>query len=192
MASVGEPLNPEAVRWEPGCWAGHSPVSKRRSRPARTTATCSSTATPPRRSTTRASKGIWRCGPVGRRCSEGYVHDEDRYLACFAGGCYWFVGRADDVIKSAGDLIGPFLTAHPVVIEVGVIGVPDPVAGEVIKAFVSLRPGHEPGEDLRRELIGFARSRLGAAVAPRDVAFDQRLQKRRPGRSCVSSAGPGS
>ena len=90
----------------------------------------------------------------------GYLHDDERYAACFAGGWYltgdlarrdadgyfWFVGRADDVIKSAGHLIGPFevesaLMEHPAVAEAGVIGKPDPVAGEVVKAFVTLRPG---------------------------------------------------
>jgi acetyl-CoA synthetase len=53
---------------------------------------------------------------------------------------------------------------HPSVVEAGVIGIPDPMAGEVVKAFVSLRAGYEPSEDLRLDLIGFARRRLGAAV----------------------------
>jgi acetyl-CoA synthetase len=124
----------------------------------------------------------------------GYLHDPDRYAACFAGGWYltgdiarrdadgyfWFVGRADDVIKSAGHLIGPFevesaLMEHPAVVEAGVIGKPDPVAGEVVKAFVSLRPGYESSDELRIELIGWGRQRLGPAVAPREVAFEQRL-----------------
>jgi acetyl-CoA synthetase len=131
----------------------------------------------------------------------GYLHDEVRYRACFAGGWYltgdvarrdedgwlWFVGRADDVITSAGHLIGPFevesvLMEHPAVVEAGVIGVPDPVAGEVVKAFVSLGPGHTPTEDLRLELIGCARRRLGAAVAPREIAFDQNLPKTKSGK----------
>jgi acetyl-CoA synthetase len=131
----------------------------------------------------------------------GYLHDEARYGASFAGGWYltgdvarrdedgylWFVGRADDVIKSAGHLIGPFevesvLMEHPAVVEAGVIGVPDPVAGEVVKAFVSLAPGYEPSDDLRLDLIGFARRRLGAAVAPRDIAFDQDLPLTKSGK----------
>jgi acetyl-CoA synthetase len=124
----------------------------------------------------------------------GYLGEEERYRACFAGGWYlsgdlvrqdedgyfWFVGRGDDVIKSAGHLIGPFevestLLEHPAVAEAGVIGKPDPVAGEVVKAFISLRPGYEPSEDLRLDLLGFSRRRLGAAVAPREIAFDQHL-----------------
>jgi acetyl-CoA synthetase len=131
----------------------------------------------------------------------GYLHDEARYRASFAGGWYltgdvarrdsdgwlWFVGRADDVIKSAGHLIGPFevesvLMEHPAVVEAGVIGVPDPVAGEVVKAFVMLGPGHEPSDDLRLDLVAFARRRLGAAVAPRAIAFDQHLPKTKSGK----------
>jgi acetyl-CoA synthetase len=60
--------------------------------------------------------------------------------------------------------------------------VPDPVAGEVVKAFVTLRPGHQPTDDLRLDLLGFARRRLGAAVAPRDIAFDQHLPHTRSGK----------
>jgi len=131
----------------------------------------------------------------------GYLHDDARYDKCFAGGWYltgdvarrdedgwfWFVGRADDVIKSAGHLIGPFevesaLMAHPAVLEAGVIGVPDPVAGEVVKAFVTLRAGFEPSDELLLDLIGFARSRLGAAVAPRQIVFDANLPHTRSGK----------
>jgi acetyl-CoA synthetase len=131
----------------------------------------------------------------------GYLHDDARYRASFAGGWYltrdvarrdadgwlWFVGRADDMITSAGHLIGPFevesvLLEHPAVMEAGVIGVPDPVAGEVVKAFVTLAPGREPSDDLRLDLVALARGLLGAAVAPRDVAFDQHLPKTTSGK----------
>ncbi len=131
----------------------------------------------------------------------GYLHDEERYAACFADGWYltgdlvrrdadgwyWFVGRADDVIKSAGHLVGPFevesaLMEHPAVAEAGVIGRPDEVAGTIVKAFVSLKPGHTPTEALRRELLSFARRRLGPVVAPREIAFDQNLPKTRSGK----------
>jgi acetyl-CoA synthetase len=130
----------------------------------------------------------------------GYLDAEERYRSCFVDGWYltgdlarrdedgyfWFVGRADDVIKSAGHLIGPFevesaLMEHPAVVEAGVIGKPDPVAGEVVKAFVTLRPGYEPSEDLRRELVAFGRRRLGS-VAPREVVFDQNLPHTRSGK----------
>lgn len=97
------------------------------------------------------------------------------------------MGRGDDVIKSSGHLIGPFevescLMEHPAVAEAGVIGVPDPVAGEVVKAFVELQPGQEPSEELRLEIIGFTRKRLGAAVAPRVLDFTIDLPKTRSGK----------
>jgi acetyl-CoA synthetase len=131
----------------------------------------------------------------------GYLGQDERYRKCFAGdlyltgdlakrdadGYYWFVGRADDVIKSAGHLIGPFevesaLMEHPAVAEAGVIGKPDPVVGEVVKAFVSLRKGYEPSEALRMELLGHARKRLGAAVAPKEIEFQAGLPKTRSGK----------
>jgi acetyl-CoA synthetase len=130
----------------------------------------------------------------------GYLHDPARYDRCFtdgwyrtgdlarrdADGYYWFVGRADDVIKSAGHLIGPFeveslLMEHPAVAEAGVIGKPDPVAGEVVKAFVTLRPGYQPSDELRLELLGFGRRRLGG-VAPKEIAFDPQLPHTRSGK----------
>jgi len=130
----------------------------------------------------------------------GYLHDEARYAEAFvdgwyltgdvarrdADGYYWFVARADDVIKSAGHLIGPFevesvLKEHPAVAEAGVIGKPDPVAGELVKAFVAVKPGYQPGEELRTELIAFGRRRLGA-VAPKEIEFDQDLPLTQSGK----------
>jgi acetyl-CoA synthetase len=131
----------------------------------------------------------------------GYLHEEERYRKCFVDGWYltgdlakrdadgyfWFVGRADDVIKSAGHLIGPFevesaLLEHPAVAEAGVIGIPDPTVGEVVKAFVALKPGFEPSEALNRELLGHGRKRLGAAVAPKSIEFRANLPKTRSGK----------
>jgi len=71
---------------------------------------------------------------------------------------------------------------HPAVAEAGVIGIPDPTAGEVVKAFVALKPGFEPGEPLRKDLLGHARKRLGPAIAPKDIAFRQNLPKTRSGK----------
>jgi acetyl-CoA synthetase len=124
----------------------------------------------------------------------GYLHDDERYRKCFKNGWYftgdlarrdeagyfWFLGRADDVIKTAGHMVGPFevesvLMAHPAVSEAGVIGKPDPVIGDVVKAFVTLKPGFTPNDDLRLELIGFARTRLGSAVAPKEIEFKDTL-----------------
>ncbi len=131
----------------------------------------------------------------------GYLNNELRYSKCFAGelyltgdlarvdedGYFWFVGRADDVIKSAGHLIGPFevesvLMEHPAVAEAGVIGKPDPLLGEVVKAFVSLKTGLEPSDALRLDIMAHARKRLGAAVAPKEIAFLPVLPRTRSGK----------
>ncbi|MDO8617004.1 MAG: acetate--CoA ligase [Dehalococcoidia bacterium] len=104
-----------------------------------------------------------------------------------ADGYFWFVGRADDVINTAGHLVGPFevesvLIEHPAVAEAGVIGKPDPIAMEVVKAFVSLNDGYEPTDQLRREIMAFARGKLAAAVAPREIDFIASLPKTRSGK----------
>jgi acetyl-CoA synthetase len=130
-----------------------------------------------------------------------YLHDEERYRKCFVGdwyitgdlarrdadGYFWFIGRADDIIKTAGHMVGPFevesaLMEHPAVAEAGVIGKPDPVIGELVKAFVSLKAGQTPSEKLRMELLGFGRKRLGSAVAPKEIVFDNNLPKTRSGK----------
>ena len=131
----------------------------------------------------------------------GYLHDEERYRKCFVGGWYLtgdlvkrdrdgyfaFVGRADDIIKTAGHMVGPFevesaLMEHPAVAEAGVIGKPEPVIGELVKAFIALKPGWEPSEELRLELIGFARKRLGSVVAPKEIEFKASLPRTRSGK----------
>jgi acetyl-CoA synthetase len=131
----------------------------------------------------------------------GYLHEEQRYQKCFVGdwyltgdlarrdedGYYWFVGRADDIIKTSGHMVGPFevesaLMEHPAVAEVGVIGKPHPMVGELVKAFVSLKDGIEPDENLRLELIGFGRKKLGAAVAPKEIEFQANLPKTGSGK----------
>ena len=130
-----------------------------------------------------------------------YLKQEGRYRECFrdgwyltgdlvrrdADGYFWFVARADDVIKSAGHLIGPFevesvLMEHDGVAEAAVIGKPDPVTGELVKAFVVPARDREPGEDLRRDLLGFVRGRMGAAVAPREIEFVDSVPKTRSGK----------
>lgn len=130
-----------------------------------------------------------------------YLHDEKRYAKSFAGGWYlsgdlaykdengyfWFVGRSDDIIKTSGHMVGPFevesaLMEHSSVAEAGVIGKPDPIIGQIVKAFVSLKAGYEPSEELKRELIGFGRKKLGAAVAPKEIEFESNLPKTRSGK----------
>ncbi|MBI2695412.1 acetate--CoA ligase [Mycobacterium nebraskense] len=131
----------------------------------------------------------------------GYLNAEERYRNSFADGLYlsgdlakkdadgyfWFVGRKDDVIKSAGHLIGPFevesaLTDHPAVAEAAVIGIPDPTVGEMVKAFVTLKNGVVADEDLRLELLGHARKRLGATVAPKEIEFVDSLPNTSSGK----------
>jgi acetyl-CoA synthetase len=130
-----------------------------------------------------------------------YLGEEERYRKCFrdgwylsgdlarrdADGYFWFVGRGDDVIKTAGHLIGPFevesvLLEHPAVAGAAVIGVPDPVAGEVVKAFVVLQRGREASEDLRLDVLAHARRRLGPATAPRAIEFRESLPHTRSGK----------
>jgi len=225
MASVGEPLNPEAVVWgleafglpfHDNWWQTETggimvsnyaamdikPGSMGKPLPGITAAVVGRLADghvacieEPDVDGELALKAPW---PSMMR---GYLHEDERYRKCFvdgwyltgdlvhrdADGYYWFVGRADDVIKSSGHLIGPFevesaLMEHPAVAEAGVIGLPDPMAGEVVKAFVALKPGFEPGEPLRRELLGHARKRLGAAVAPKQIDFRDNLPKTRSGK----------
>ncbi|WP_445005556.1 acetate--CoA ligase [Halomonas mongoliensis] len=224
LASVGEPLNPEAVHWgratlglpfhdnwwqtetggimianfasmpiKPGSMG--RPVPGIEAAVARRTDSGIELIEDPDETGELVLKAPW---PSMFR---GYLHEEARYRQCFVGawyltgdlarrdaeGYFWFIGRADDVIKSAGHLIGPFevesvLMEHPAVAEAGVIGIPDEIAGETVKAFVSLKPGHAPDEALRREILGLARQRLGPAVAPRQVEFRERLPSTRSGK----------
>jgi acetyl-CoA synthetase len=130
-----------------------------------------------------------------------YLHDEDRYNKCFRGdwyltgdlakkdeeGYYWFVGRADDIIKTSGHMVGPFevetvLMEHPAVAEAAVIGKPDPMIGELVKAFVVLKTGFTPNEKLQLEIIGHARKKLGPAVAPKELVFVEGLPKTKSGK----------
>jgi acetyl-CoA synthetase len=130
-----------------------------------------------------------------------YLNEDERFRKCFVGdiyltgdlarrdadGYYWFVGRADDVIKSAGHLIGPFevesvLMEHPAVAEAGVIGKPDPVIGETVKAFVALKQGFVWSDALRLELLAHARKRLGPAVAPKEIDCTSTLPRTRSGK----------
>ncbi|WMX48433.1 acetate--CoA ligase [Streptomyces roseicoloratus] len=232
VASVGEPLNPEAVHW--GREALGLPVHDTWWQTETGAIMIANFAADPVRpgSMGRPMPGVeaavLACGEDGRvavvgghvrvvgepdvqgelalragwpSMFRGYLHEPQRYESCFADGWYltgdlvsrdadgwfWFVGRADDVIKSAGHLIGPFevesaLMEHPAVAEAGVIGRPDPLAGAIVKAFVLLRPEYPPSAELRRDLIAFARRRLGPAVAPREVGFVDTLPHTRSGK----------
>lgn len=225
LASVGEPLNPEAVRWgvdafglpfHDNWWQTETggimlanfaamdirPGSMGKPMPgieaalvAQDKAGRINVIENPDEQGELALKAGW---PSMFRA---YLNQSDRYKTCFADGWYltgdlakrdcdgyyWFIGRKDDVIKTSGHLIGPFevesvLMEHPAVAEAGVIGKPDPVAFELIKAFVSLKSGYAANEELRRALLAHARHRLGAAIAPKQLEFAQSLPKTRSGK----------
>jgi acetyl-CoA synthetase len=131
----------------------------------------------------------------------GYLDEEERYQKCFVGewyltgdlasrdedGYFWFVGRADDIIKTAGHMVGPFevenaLMEHPSVAEAAVIGKPDPMMGELVKAFITLKNNIEGTDELNLEIKGFTRERLGPAVAPKEIEFTDELPKTRSGK----------
>lgn len=224
MASVGEPLNPEAVVWSAqtfgkpfhdNWWQTETggimianyqamdvrPGSMGKPLPGVVAGIVERQDAHIREISTPSTVGELALRPRWPSMMRAYLHEEERYRKCFADGWYlsgdlamrdadgyyWFVGRADDMIKSAGHLIGPFevesaLMEHPAVAEVGVVGIPDPVAGETVKAFVALKAGVAPSEELRMELLGHARKKLGPAVAPKDIAFRQNLPKTRSGK----------
>jgi acetyl-CoA synthetase len=225
VASVGEPLAPEGVRWglsalgrpiHDNWWQTETggilianfaaspvrPGSMGRPLPGITAGIVERREGGEVREVTEPGvEGELAIRPGWPSMFRGYLGDEERYRACFAGGWYltgdlarrdedgffWFVGRKDDVIKSAGHLIGPFevesaLLEHPAVAEAAAIGKPDPVAFESVKAFVSLKPGYAAGEALRLELIGHGRSRLGRAVAPKEIEFLESLPRTRSGK----------
>ncbi len=120
------------------------------------------------------------------RFHDGWYFSGDRATRD-ADGYFWFVGRADDVIKTAGHLVGPFevesaLVEHPAVAEAGVIGKPDPERNEIIKAFVTLKDGFEASDELKLNIREFVRHRLAAHAYPREIDFVPTLPKTRSGK----------
>ncbi|MEZ4571230.1 MAG: acetate--CoA ligase [Thermomicrobiales bacterium] len=224
IASVGEPLNPEAVIWgnevlglpiHDNWWQTETggimianfastdirPGSMGLPLPGITAAIMQRRDDGTLREAIEGEEGELALRPGWPSMFRGYLYEEERYRKAFADGWYltgdlarrdgdgyfWFVGRADDIIKSAGHLIGPFevesaLIEHEAVAEAAVIGKPDPVAGEIVKAFVALNPGFEATEAMERDLRGFARKRLGPAVAPREIEILETLPRTRSGK----------
>ena len=102
-------------------------------------------------------------------------------------GYYWFVGRDDDVINTGGHLVGPFeiesaLLEHEAVAESAVVGKPDPVNMEVVKAFIALKPGFEPSKDLNLDIMNFVRKKLSPLAMPQEIEFVNSLPKTRSGK----------
>lgn len=130
-----------------------------------------------------------------------YLHEEERYQKCFRGewylsgdlakndtdGYFWFVGRADDIIKTSGHMVGPFevesvLMEHPAVAEAAIIGKPDPSVGELVKAFIVLKSAYQPNDEVRMDIMGFVRKKMGPAIAPKEVSFIDNLPKTKSGK----------
>jgi len=130
-----------------------------------------------------------------------YIHEEERYLKCFiddwyltgdlvkkdADGYFWFISRADDIIKTSGHRIGPIevestLLRHPAVSEVAVIGKPEPTIGELVKAFIILKSGIPPNSETKMDIMGFARKEMGPAIAPKEIEFVDSIPKTRSGK----------
>jgi len=102
-------------------------------------------------------------------------------------GYFWFVGRDDDVINTAGHLVGPFeiesaLLEHPAVAESAAVGKPDPVNMEVVKAFVALKPGYKPSNDLELDIMNYIRKKLSPLAMPQEIEFVDSLPKTRSGK----------
>lgn len=127
--------------------------------------------------------------------------NEEKYKSYFKGkwyisgdrayrdeeGFFWFVGRADDVIKTSGERVGPFevesaLVEHPAVVEAGVIGKPDPIRGEIIKAFIILAEGYSPSKELEEDIKKFVKRKLAGHAYPREIEFRDSLPKTRSGK----------
>ena len=124
----------------------------------------------------------WRNPEATERSFKGdwYLTGDRAYRD--ADGYFWFVGRADDVIISAGYRIGPFevesaLVEHPAVMEAAVVASPDPVRGEVVKAFVILAPGYQASPELATELQDYVKSVTAPYKYPREIEFVTELPK---------------
>ena len=132
--------------------------------------------------------GIWRNTPKFREYFEipgWYISGDHAYMD--EDGYLWFLGRADDVIKTSGERLGPFevesaLIEHPAVAEAGVIGKPDELRGEIVKAFITLRPGFKPSEELKEDITKFVKTRLAYYAYPREIEFVESLPKTRSGK----------
>ena len=125
----------------------------------------------------------------------------EKYAAYFKNGWYysgdsaykdeegfiWFCGREDDLIKTQGERVGPFevesaLVEHPAVAEAGVIAKPNPIKGHIIKAYVALRPGFIPSDELKNEIALFVRNKLSSFAMPREIEFIEKIPKTRSGK----------
>ena len=221
ILSVGEPLNPEVIRWgiesfnlriHDTWWTTETgaltisnfkclPIklgSMGRAVPGIEVAIIDNQGKvlPPNEMGNLAIKKGW---PAMMRCiwnnqelyessfinNEWFITGNSAYMD--EDGYYWFQGRIDDVIMTSGERVGPFeveskLLEHEAIIEAGVIGKPDPVHGEIIKAFVALHEGYEPTEELKKDIRRFVSKGLAAHAAPKEIEFIDKLPKTRSGK----------
>ena len=220
ILSVGEPLNPEVIKWSKDVYdkrvldtwwmtetGGHMIVnypavdvklgSMGKPLPGIEAAIIddSGNVLPPNRMGNLAIKkgwpsmmySIWKNPEKYNSYFIGdwYVSGDSAYQD--EDGYFWFQGRVDDVIMTAGERVGPFeveskLVEHEAVAEAGVIGKPDPVRGEIIKAFISLRQGYKPSDELKADIRKFVKERLSGHAAPREIEFKDKLPKTRSGK----------
>ncbi|GAF64277.1 acetyl-CoA synthetase [Bacillus sp. TS-2] len=221
VASVGEPLNPEVIRWgmkvfqlriHDTWWMTETgsqlicnypameirPGSMGKPIPGVEAAIIDNQGRvlPPNRMGNLAIKkgwpsmmrAIWNNEPKFKSYFElegWYISGDSAYMD--EDGYFWFQGRVDDVIMTSGERVGPFeveskLVEHPAIAEAGVIGKPDPVRGEIIKAFIALRDGYEVTDELKEEIRVFVKNGLSAHAAPREIEFRAKLPKTRSGK----------
>lgn len=220
MASVGEPLNPEPIRWGKKAfglyfhdtyWQTETGAMMVANRPGLKIKIGSmgkpfpgieaaivddnGTVLPPKQVGNIAFKRGWdsMMSKIWKRPNKyASYFKKGWYLTGDTGyrdhdGYFWFVGRADDVIKTSGERVGPFevesaLVDHPSVVEAGVIGKPDPMRGEIIKAFVVLQKNVKPTEALKEELSQYVKKHLAGHAYPREIEFIDKLPKTRSGK----------
>jgi acetyl-CoA synthetase len=222
VLSVGEPLNPEVIRWgmkvfnkriHDTWWMTETgahlicnypcmeirPGSMGKPIPGVEAAIVDDQGNvlPPNRMGNLAIKKGWPSMMIGiwnnpEKYQSYFLPNGDWYISGDSAymdedGYFWFQGRVDDVIMTSGERVGPFeveskLVEHPAVAEAGVIGKPDPVRGEIIKAFIALRDGYSPSEELIEEIRQFVKKGLAAHAAPREIEFREKLPKTRSGK----------
>lgn len=220
LASVGEPLNPEAVIWSEkvfgipfhdNWWQTETgsimianipnlpvkPGSMGKPLPWVKAAIVDDEGTP----VNDGLEGNLVFKPPWPSMMRAIWKNQEKYDSCFKNGWYftgdrvrkdsdgyfWFIGRVDDVIKTSGERVGPFevesaLVEHPSVVEAGVIGKPDEIRGEIIKAFVVLKTGVVPSEELKTELAEHVKKHLAGHAYPREIEFIDKLPKTRSGK----------
>ena len=222
LASVGEPLNPEAVNWslrvfgkpfhdtywqtETGCilisnFPGMpvKPGSMGRPFPGITATVLNPNTYEPYPQPGKI--GLIGIKPGWPSMMRGYWKNEEAYKNKFRNGWYltgdrarldsdgyfWFVGRDDDIINTAGHLVSPFevesaLLEHQAVAESAVVSKPDPINMEVVKAFVTLKPGYVASKDMELDIMNFIRKKLSPLAMPQEIEFVSLLPKTRSGK----------